>query len=51
MEHQKITIGTTPYTLPLRASGFYVADANNSIVCECATYQIAQYLAKILNKD
>ncbi len=49
MEKQRITIGNSSFALPLRASGFFVADAENKIVCECQTYAIAVDLASILS--
>ena len=51
MNSHNVLLGTTYFPLPFRVVNYYVADAENRIVCECATHVIAADLAEFLNRD
>ena len=45
----RVYFGTTWFTLPFRAHGYWVEDATGKNVAEAATLELAMALAELLN--
>jgi len=47
----RVYFGTTWFTLPFRARGYYVEDATGKEVAEAKSLELARALAELLNKE